>query len=322
MKGEKTMEKEGLLKYCQELNPDITEYDIVETDGNRFDTPLGVFDVYTEEGRLKAIQEQIDYNVEDMGLRAFGDYKNITENYMTSDVKVELLDKIRDYQYGYLETVKDEESDQLSNCTREQEEMIEFLYNIGKIDFGLEDAIEWENENDDKYNKEITEFFDNYEDNRSEYADIFAEAIIPDYEENPIVYFVENFGHDTVTDMFRKQEIYLDTDSLAKNIVEKGNCGAELSRYDGEEIQSSFGNREIFIYKQDDETIPLMKDLVDDAVDKLNDWLPDNRQINADKLFELLDNELVDREQLTDMAETEILEIMSEIEKKFEIDMD
>lgn len=97
------MEKENaLLKYLQSEKEGITKQDIVSLSGSVYSTPIGEFEVLTEEQAQKKLAEALENNFKKFGseMFAFTDdcdklWKEICKNYLT--------DKAKETLRGYIE---------------------------------------------------------------------------------------------------------------------------------------------------------------------------------------------------------------------------
>lgn len=84
-----------------------------------------------------------------------------------------------------------------------------------------------------------------------EYAiDAFAEKMKENQEENPVEWFINNFGKDAIRDLIKENKITFDTHAIADEVINLDGAGHVLSGYDGNEVEQQVNGKTYFLYRQ------------------------------------------------------------------------
>lgn len=176
--------KQALLAFCQEQEDgeNLTIHDIVksEYDDNVYETPVGEFSILTDREADDAFKTAVEGFIDDVGIEGFSEdfQEYIYNNCIDESSKEFLLDEIKELATSYMEDISYESGNETNTLTRQQEEIIEFLYeNTNEINFTLDEVKEYEEYCDERpeYAEEISDFLENYNDDVSEYLDKYLE---------------------------------------------------------------------------------------------------------------------------------------------------
>lgn len=78
----------------------------------------------------------------------------------------------------------------------------------------------------------------------------FVEKMKENQEENPVEWFVNNFGKDAIKDLIKEKKIKFDTHAIADEVINLDGAGHVLSFYDGNEIEQQVNGKTYFLYRQ------------------------------------------------------------------------
>lgn len=303
-----TAREQALLEFCQETDESITEYDIVEQDNAyrySYSTPIGEFTIMTDDEADRAVLEDIENLFDDIGVEMFGNGLSI-ENFIDEESEESILDCAKEDATSYMEDIAEEKSSFSSDYTRQQEELVEFLSDEREINFNIDDLKEYvEDKENSDYPEEIADFFENYEDNVEDYIEMYAEDYKDEYSDNPIDYFLDHFGKNFVNDRVKDGFISIDFEKVAEEITCVDGRGNILASYDGNEYEQEFEGCSFYIYKQNDTAIEKVADMISNILEENPEQFKD---ISADDIMELLDDEMITRETLENKEIEEILD--------------
>lgn len=78
----------------------------------------------------------------------------------------------------------------------------------------------------------------------------FAEKMKENQEENPVEWFINNFGKDAIKDLIKEKKIKFDTHAIADEVINLDGAGHVLSLYDGNEVEQQVNGKTYFLYRQ------------------------------------------------------------------------
>lgn len=78
----------------------------------------------------------------------------------------------------------------------------------------------------------------------------FAEKMKENQEENPVEWFINNFGKDAIKDLIKEKKITFDTHAIADEVINLDGPGHVLSGYDGNEVEQQVNGKTYFLYRQ------------------------------------------------------------------------
>lgn len=78
----------------------------------------------------------------------------------------------------------------------------------------------------------------------------FVEKMKENQEENPVEWFVNNFGKDAIKDLIKEKKIKFDTHAIADEVINLDGAGHVLSLYDGNEVEQQVNGKTYFLYRQ------------------------------------------------------------------------
>ena len=192
-----------------------------------FYTPKGIFLVMDEEEALKAVEEEHEWFIDDLGIEGytpeFQDW--IYENAVDQEFFEELCEE--DYKY-YAEDIKTESNQKYGN--RLNEECIE-----AKL-------IEESEIVDGEYTGE--------KDLVEELANHLTEEVRKGYNGNFAKHYAFNFGNENLKYVMKHNSVDVDYKAIAEESVSWDSYGHYLSRYDGKTIELEDG---LMAFLQDDE---------------------------------------------------------------------
>jgi len=207
---------------------EISPYELKEIDNyyyglTQFETPDGeVYAIGTDEEADNAYEIFQRNFIEENGINGFSNWfqEIIINNYLDEE---DFQTMLEEYFESYVDDIESEDSiDEEKYVNRLEEEMDE----AGII-----------NVEDEDYNGD-------YEDYKQEFIDYLTESV-----DNPVQYFIDNFGNDWVTEYIRRNDSVLDVDGIIEEIKESDGRGPALASYDGVENYIEFGGEYYYIYR-------------------------------------------------------------------------
>ena len=77
----------------------------------------------------------------------------------------------------------------------------------------------------------------------------FAEAMKEQQEENPIEWYINNFGKDSIKDLIKAGHISFDIDAIVKEVMELDGPGHVISVYDGKMIEKDHNGKTYYLFR-------------------------------------------------------------------------
>lgn len=69
-------------------------------------------------------------------------------------------------------------------------------------------------------------------------------------DEDPVEWFINNFGKDAIKDLIKEKKIKFDTHAIADEVLNLDGAGHVLSGYDGNEVEQQVNGKTYFLYRQ------------------------------------------------------------------------